>query len=339
VKSYPADYKQEVEKFARQMSRNSLIAVVEESGSSSRPGPKPDDDFALAALIIGGRRAYRQIVKTDMAIQVATNRSDYKYRQVRQCTEARTRIADLFTHQSSLIRVFCYYASGGAYSAQTQRELEAARGFGLDETEAIHNCDLMAKNPGLEGLKDALRTSVAALGTWGSSRQQHVEVYFDQRTDLKLVESEIVQSASISELLSKLDGSPFAMTWKGECPTAMSAVQRIADTIAGDARATFKKHGAKFWGLVRQHGFVRRHQEALRLPGLVASHGVPVPFVGSVPHFDWESDWMTASIDSTLFPAYRPWLINHMCSLYSPCGRGLLLKDDGREFAVHQAMD
>lgn len=323
----------------RALRRQSLVAVFDESGASNTPGEQFADDFALCAIVFSGRRGWKDICRLDKLLQEITGRDDYKYRQVRQSTDARKAVVAALVQQSALCRVFAYYAAGGAFVQQAERELAADIGHGQDSTGSMQNLEAMKKNPRFEGLKDALFTSVPAMSAFAASRRERVSVYLDQRTDLPSISQELIKYMRRVDA-SRLWGDSYkSMDWMGECPTWLFPAARIADVFAGDVRATFKEHGNAIWKLIQSHGFVGMRSHVAELPDCEWAGLVPVPRVGSISVDIWDANWQEGSTTTTMFRAYSHCVLAGRVSLYSPCGRGCLLRKNSTGFDVFQVMD
>lgn len=319
--------------------RRELIAVFDESGASNVPGEGTGDDFSLGAIVFDGRRAWSNLLELDASLQALCGREDYKYRQVRQNSDARKAVCETLNRQSGLIRVFAYYAAGGAFIEQAKRELEAVRVFKGDVRQAEENLRGLLESPRIKSLKDAIATSVPALSAYAASRAQRINVYFDKRTDLPMIASDLASHMKVASGAKVWGDSYNWMDWKGECPPELAAACRIADVFAGDVRATFKMHGDDVWKLVQPHGFVGRHEQAARSPSSQWAGLVPMPLIGTVTNDLWDQDWSSASTSTTMFRGYEQWLLAGRASLFSPCGRGCMLRRKGTELQVFQAMD
>jgi hypothetical protein len=321
------------------MGRNRLVAVFDESGSSNVPGEGPLEDFALGAVVFSGKRAWANLMALDARLQQITGQPEYKYRQVRQLSEARRAVVETLDHQSALIRVFGYYAAGGAFVEQAHRELEAEKQFQGDTAAAQQTLNAMIKDPRREGLKDAIRSSVPAMSAFAAARREKIQVYFDRRTDLADIADDLTPAMNLWAG-SKVWGDSYgAMEWGGECPDFLEPVARVADIFAGDIRATFKAHGRFIWDLVRRDGFVLQHEEAAAARDSIWAGPIPVPKIGRVAATAWDSDWETGSTATTMFQGYGRYLLAGRASLFSPCGRGCLLIKAKDGFDVFQVMD
>lgn len=323
----------------QRIGRRSLLAVFDESGASNTPGEGQGDDFALCAVVFLGKRAWRDICRVDSRLKELTGATDYKYRQVRQCREARQAAVGLLQHQSSTIRIFGYYAAGGAFAEQAKRELEATRAFGGNDANEVAKLELMMKEPRQQGLWDALSTSVPALSAFAAARSERVSVYFDQRTDLARIAAYLAAHMSRCSDAGIWGGSYDALDWQGQCPEWLEPAARIADIFAGDIRHTFKNVGPKVWTLVDASGFVRRHEEAASSSLAMWAGPLPIPRVAELSLSVFDDNWEDSSTGTTMFRGYAKWMLQNLVSLYSPCGRGLLLQFRGDKFVIHQAMD
>ena len=323
--------------------RRELIAVFDESGGESNvPGDAPAADFALSAIIFAGPRASRAPAALEECLKRIRGDSDYKYRRVRQSDDARRAVIDTLTRQSGLIRIFGYYAAGGAFVEQARRELHAVKSMdnGPDEvSRAESNLAKILADPRREGLRDAITTSVPAVSPWAASRKQRIKVCFDDRTDLASIAADLKKMIDFSNRVEIWGEAYRWMDWIGPCPTEFAPIARVADVLVGDFRATFKKYGTVIWRLVASDGFVRRHQEAIAAPDSFWSGLMPMPRIGFVSDDTWDKDWKSGSTQTTMFNAYRPYLLNGMATLFSPCGRGCLLKAIAGGFDVFQMMD
>jgi hypothetical protein len=318
-----------------------LVAVFDESGGSSRPGPEEGDDFALGAVIFSGRRPFKDLIRLDEKLQQATNCNDYKYRQVRQSSEARLAFVDAFRRQSGLIRLYGYYAAGGAFICQAEREVHAATTMKTDPeevTRAEANLARHKEDPRGEGLKDALLTSIPAMSAWAQTQRRSISAFLDDRSDHKLIGTVIDEHMKLLKAARIYGESYDFMDWKGTCIEHLFPVARVADVLVGDIRATFAAKGQIIWDQLAADGFVGRHHEALATSS--AHFGpVPMPRVGRVESSLWDDDWESGSTKTTMFGAYRQWLLTNKLSLYSPSGQGCLLVAECDHYALFQQMD
>lgn len=321
------------------ISSRRLVAVFDESGASSTPGQGNADDFSLAGLVFSGRRAWSDLVSLDAKLQQITGRLDYKYRQVRQSTEARRLVIECLDHQSSLIRVFGYYAAGRAFLSQAERELEAVTAFGGDVLAEQAKLARIAADPRKEGLKDAVATSIPAMSAYAESARKRISVYFDRRTDLNAIHDEVDSSMTVWAQMPIWGRSYTYMDWGGECPPELEPAARISDVFAGDIRATFASKGYAVWNLINQDGYVQRHEEVIAAQNSMWAGPIPAPHIGTVSNDLWDTDWKTGNTDTSMFAGYCPYMLASAVSLYSPCGRGCLLKRLKGEFNVYQVMD
>jgi hypothetical protein len=211
-----------------------------------------------------------------------------------------------------------------------------------DETairEAHANLDKMLAEPRREGLIDAIRTSVPAMSTWAGARNRRIRVYFDQRTDLNDIADDLLNMMRVWSYVGILGDGYQWMDWGGACPPELEGVSRLADTFAGDIRATFRKHGQSVWDVVEQDGFVGRHREVALSDDAEWAGPVPTPRVGRVEGSVWDDDWETGSTTTTMFRGYLDHFIKRRVSVYSPCGRGGFLVKAGDGFDLYQVMD
>lgn len=319
----------------------SLIAVCDESGHrSSVPGEESGDDFAIAAVIFQGRRAFLDIKKLDEKLQILTGRVDYKYRQVRQSTEARTAVIETLNRQSGLIRIHGFYAGGGAFIREAERSLNAVTTMNsgdLAVQNAKEHLSAMRESPGRMGLRGAIINSLPSLAHWATSRRQAMAVYFDQRSDMP--EFSRYLNSHVSAYLGSPVLAPIAshLQWKAECIPELCAVARVADIFAGDIRHTFRNHGDGIWGHLENDGFVGRHSELLnRKQDDVA---FPMVVVGNVSNAQWDANVLEGSTGTTMFKAYGKYLIKRTISLFSPGGIGCHIRQVKDRWDVIQNPD
>ncbi len=320
--------------------RQSLMAVFDESGSTSRPGL--DDDFALGSVIFRGRPAVKNLLALDKKLQEITNKKNYKYKHIRKNVDCRRAVIDALNRQSGLIRLFGYFASAGAFVAQAQRELRAVKTMGGNDAEVaqaeliLHRARL---NPKSEGLKDALHTSIPAMSSWASRNKERIKVFMDARTDMLEISNELGQHMSMFEFVRIFGDAYDYLDWEGNCPKLLYPVSRIADVVVGDIRTTFLKHGDLVWNMLEQDGFVGRHDEVSKKYVYDPSSPIPLPLVGKVSHGSWDTDWNNDSAETTMFGGYRDWIIGKRIPLYSPSGIGCHLVNLGDEYLIFQQMD
>ena len=323
--------------------RKSLIAVFDESGGESNvPGEGSGADFAVAAIVFQGRRPFRDLVQLDERLRLILGKQDYKYRQVRQSSEAREAVINALRTQSGMIRVFAYYAAGGAFVEQAKKELIAVQQMDSGAAAISDAQDKLKRHlsdPRREGLRDAMDTSLPAMSTWAGARSRRIDVYFDRRSDLVSLCRDLDEAMKLWHK-SGLYGSAYSnMDWRGECVSDLDPVARIADVFAGDFRATMRRHGGAIWSQVESDGFVGRHTEAWRYPQPDVDNLVPVPMIGVVADSVWDEHWSEGSTETTMFSAYIDYLLKRRTTLYSPCGRGLLVLRSQSGFDLFQVLD
>lgn len=320
--------------------RQSLMAVFDESGSTSRPGP--DDDFALGSVIFRGRPAVNNLLALDKKLQDMTGKKNYKYKHIRKNIECRKAVVSTLNRQSSLIRLFGYFASAGAFVGQAERELHAVKQMGGNDAEVAKAelvLDKARLDPKTEGLKDALNTSIPAMSSWASKNREHIKVFMDARTDMEEITNELGQHMSMFEFVRLFGDAYDFLDWQGDCPKLLYPVSRIADVVVGDIRSTFLRHGDLVWNKLEQDGFVGRHKEVLKKYKYDPSSPVPMPLVGKISHGSWDTDWNDDSAESTMFGGYRSWIIGKRIPLYSPSGIGCHLVGLEDEYLIFQQMD
>lgn len=324
---------------SRPVRSKELVAVFDESGSTSAPGEQAHEDFVLAAVVFQGARAFSNLVELDCRLRVITSTDKYKYRQVRQSTLARRAVIETLQRQSDLIRVFGLYAAGGAFKQGAEKHLDAVRAFGGDSVQAEQNLACFQTDPYMQGLAYAAVSSIPAMSTFADARQQRIAVYSDRTNNLNFIATVVREFMLRAHETGRLGDKYSRMDWRGECPNWLEPVARIADIFAGDIRATFKAHGHNIWSQIKQHGFVNRHREVAESPDSLRSTFSVTPLVGFVKHEVWDSDWETESTTTTMFKGYLDFVLSERVSVVSPCGRfAMMVREDGG-FRLYQGTD
>jgi hypothetical protein len=327
------------------VSPNSLIAVYDESGHrSSEPGQILGDDFSIAAVIFNGRRAFANLKQLDTNLQKITGRTDYKYRQIRQSTKARSEIIRTLKHQSGLIRIQAFYAEGGAFVRESERALSAVINMKSGDN-AIANAkdklDEINKNPGRVSLRDAIVNSIPAAAHWASTRNQVVDMFFDQRSDMPEFSRYLTDYVEVFKNSPPMFQIGKNLRWHAECVPELEPISRIADIFAGDIRHTFRRHGLHIWDQLEDDGFVGRHDEIMQKSIYRNELDLPPPLtkVGHITDTIWDDNPLEASTATTMFAAYSDFLIKRALSLFSPDGIGCHIMRSKEGFHVIQNPD
>jgi hypothetical protein len=231
------------------MAAEGFSAIIDESGSN-RPLNDPTSGFGVGAILY--TESYqKELVRVANRIAAITKNNDFKYKHVQQCTEARKEFIRALNLDRKRVRCYAFYTSGASVAEEIDKTRQAAKYYGDDQfSNETNEVNKTTK----ELLTRYINTMAPHLAAYSITRGLHIDVYWDRRSDLSLIE--IIWNAVMARQnnIPQFSGVEKLVTFKGYATNDLSHIARLAGVIAGDVRQYFIVHGHRIWKHMDQNG-------------------------------------------------------------------------------------
>ena len=236
-----------------------LVAALDESGTTNRPGVGPNDDFAVGGLVFD-RTDLNHVTAADARIQQHTGKQDYKWRHVNRKGQARSAFGQLFRGPRRVV-AYGMYTSGNSFLRERERT--------WGDSHAMHQGFRESVTSG--SLQSFVRYAFPCLACYASSFDTRIAIYMDRRTDMAVITtawSDYAKLLSAMKVAEPWDFSAY-LSFDGTAPPPMRPAIRLAGVVAGSVCEAFRRVGPRVWSVLRRDGykdgFTKREMEKIIL--------------------------------------------------------------------------
>lgn len=231
-----------------------LVAVVDETGTTNRPGVADGDGFGVGAVLFP-EPATQSLIDRGRLLGRLLNVGDYKYKHVQRNSLARQHF--LRTLNADALSVLCFgmYVSGAALAKEDARERGAAERYGEVPSEARQeSLAELSDDPRRYLLKSFIQYMAPCIGAYAVTRGQRIRVLWDNRSDLEFIRECWSDALRRQAEHPAYRRSAELAVLDGAAVTDMNHVARLSGVLAGDIRQFFDVRGDAIWQRLDPHG-------------------------------------------------------------------------------------
>jgi len=293
-----------------------FVAVVDETGNSSRPGTEAGDSFGVAALLVP-LNLVPVLAATSKQIARIVGANDYKYKHVRSSAAARMEILDAFNQHDSL-RLFGLCISGAGLLHEHSRECAAADAYGEPDSQHRRTASFeIANNPRKHLLQNFIEYMAPCFAAYAVGNQLRISVKWDQRSDLDFIRKIWVDRIELQAEHPGYRDASQLVTMDGEATGPLSHLARLAGVVAGDIRQLFTRRGPFIWEHLEPNGI---RGETDPIPLMYQNLDAPVS-VGVVTEPLIDDDPRGGDAETCMIGGYYDRMMEHAISFCDPEGR------------------
>lgn len=320
------------------MPRDQRIVVVDETGTGNRPQDKGDQNFGVGALIFP-RALQVELAQAGRRIGQSLKKGDYKYKHVQASTVARTQFLEIMNGFKGQIMAYAFFTADQSIADETRREQAAAESYGSRRSRGDDDKEDLATAALLESF---IKYMAPQIGAHALTNGYEVEVHWDRRTDLTLIEDTWREQLALIAKLPRYKGIDRVVSFAGAAGGDLSHVTRLAGVVAGDIRQYFLRHGERIWAHLDETGL---HEDTDPIIQSVY-RWKPPPAVATLSEMLADPHPDEGSRDSTMLQGYYKRFQqsdetgHYLISFGAPGGRlGILCIEHGSRWHIHQLPD
>lgn len=314
-----------------------LIAVVDETGGTSRPTENDDIGFGVGVILFMPEHV-KQLSRVVTDISEEVKNFDFKYKHVKKSVRARRLFVDAIN--SDGIQVYGFYSVANGIAREIIRGKVASNYY---ENSVEDDSELIQRSTD-DFLKQYVGYMVPSLMRHAHVNRYKVDVFWDRRTDHAFIRDTCNHFIHQFEGIPGFSGYDNLVSYRGIAVGDNAKIAKLAGVLAGDLKQYFGSHGPRIWKHLDPEGLKYVHDSQILITPVLDEENASRRVATINEHLADNEPFERS--DTVMLQAYYKKFLGHdktncrLISFCSPDGQmGILEVEHGRRWHIRQLAD